>query len=930
MKKFFKTVSIVAIVLVAALVIVPLVFKPQIVKKIKSEVNKSLYAKVEWNDVSISLLKGFPDLSLGLKDLSVVGINDFKGHTLVSFDEFSLKLALFSVFSGNIKIKSIFLDKPVVNAITLKDGRVNYDIVIPDTTALEIPGDTAASNMVINLKRFEIRDARIYYKDFESNMSASFEDFDFVLSGDMSADFTDLNIASTTSDFNFTMDGLKYISSSRLVVNSLVKADLVKYIFTFGQTDLKLNDLNMAMEGTFGMPNDTDMDFDIRFFSRETAFKTLLSMVPAIYTKDFAGLKTSGTLSFGGDVKGRYNNKQSPGINLTLLVSDGFFAYPGLPKSVENVNIDIKIFYDGVYEDNTKVDVNKFHLELAGNPFDMQLHIITPMSDMQMNGLIKGRIDMASLADVIPMEGTLMEGTINTDLNFMGKMSDIDNENYEAFKADGLLEVMNFKISGKGVPMPVLIERSSLTFSPQFVNLTAFDAIFGKSDIHMNGKLENFIPYVFKNETIKGSLNFTSANLDLNELMADETTSDQAATVDTSVMTVIEVPKNVDFVMQADLKKVLFDKLSMDNLVGKLIVKDGKVVMDKLSLNMLGGSMFINGEYNTQDITTPMIDLKLSAKNIDIPSAFKAFEAVQKLAPIAGNMNGNISTDLVFASNLDSAMGPVYSSMVGYGLLQSDQVKITKSKTFEKIAEVLKNDKFKDVVIQDINASFEIRNGRIYLKPFDTKVGPAKANIGGDQGMDQTMNYIMALAIPKSEFGGAANDLYQGLLSQATSKGINIQSSENLNVKLNITGTFSDPKIGLGVKESMEQSKTELKEAIQSKVKEEVKNITGDVKAKAGAEIDKIMKEAETQAANVKTIAAGAGAKLVSEAKTQGDQLVKEAGSNPLKKAAAQKTAESLNKKAREKSDALNKEAELKANTIMVEARKKADALKAK
>ena len=930
MKKFLKIFMIVIIVLFAAIIAIPLVFKSEIIQKVKDEVNKTVYAKVEWSDVSISLLTGFPDLKVGLKNLSVVGIDKFEGDTLVAFDEFTLKIDLMSVFTDNIEIKSMLLIKPVVNAITLADGSVNYDIMVPDTAAVieEVETDTSSMGIVIKLKRFEVRDARIYYIDREGNMSASLEGFNFLLSGDMTEDLTDLNITSTTSSFGFVMDGMKYINKARLDINSLIKADLVKFVFTFGQTDIKLNDLIMGLEGTFGMPNDTDMDIDFRFFSRETSFKTLLSMVPAIYTQDYAALKTSGKLSLEGTAVGVYNDTQMPIVNLALLVTDGYFAYPDLPKSVENVNIDVKILYDGVFEDNTKVDVNKFHLEVAGNPFDMQLHIITPMSDMQMNGMFKGRIDLASLSDVVPMDDALMSGTINSDISFMGKMSDIENENYEAFKADGLLEVMNVQVSGKDIPMPVTIEKTSMYFSPQFVNLSAFDAKIGNSDIHMNGKLENFIPYVFKNETIRGSLNFSSNFLDLNELMADTTAEEETEVVDTAAMTVVEVPKNIDFVLQSDLKKVLYDNLSIEDILGKLIVRDGKVVMDKVSMNMLQGSMLMSGEYNTQDIRTPTVDFDMAIKNIDIPSAFNAFNTVQKLAPIAENMQGNISTNLKFTANLDSAMSPVINTIVGGGSLMTDEIMVANSETFAKIAGALKNDKFKNVKIQDVKANFEIRNGRVFIEPFDTKVGPAKANIGGDQGIDQTMNYFMSLDIPRNEFGSAANDVYEDLVKQAAGKGFDLKQSENVNVQLKITGTFTDPKIGMDVKESMAKAKSEVKEAVQEKVKEEVQKVKEDVKEKANEEIDKIMKDAEEQAEKLRSSAKEAGEKLVGEAKLQGKNLIKEAGSNPLKKVAAEKTAAELVKKAEQKAVTLNKEADVKATALLAEAQKKADALK--
>lgn len=925
MKRILKISAIVILAVLAVILAFPFLFKDQIMKKIKEEVNKSVYAKVEWNSVSVSLLTGFPDLKVSLKDVSVVGINAFEGDTLVGFDEFALKVDLLSIVSGKINVKSVLLDNPLVNAITLADGSVNYDIAIPDTVTIpeETETDTSSMSFSVKLKKFEIRDARIHYTDIPGNMSASLEDFDFLLSGDMSMDLTDLDITTSVGSLDFTMDGVPYLKNSTLGFVSLIKADLVKYLFTFGETEFRLNDISLGFEGSFGMPDDVNMDIDVKFFTKETSFKSLLSMVPAMYSKDFEGLVASGMLTLEGDVKGVVNDTLLPVINLALAVDNGHFAYPDLPKSVDKVEIDVKVLYDGTSEDNTRVDINKFHLEIAGNPFDMQLHLLTPMSDMQMSGLFKGIIDLGSLADVVPLDGMSLSGTVRSDLSFMGKMSDIENENYEAFQADGSLEISNLNVSTQDLPVPVTISRTSLLFSPRFVSLATFDAVLGNSDIHMEGKLENFIPYVFKNETIKGNLNFTGQLIDLNELMADSTAEEEVVTEDSSALSVIEVPANIDFVLQTNLTKVLYDQMEISNILGVLIVRDGTVKMEKLAMNLLEGSMVLNGEYNTKDISRPSVNMNMSIKTIDIPSAFSAFNTVQKLAPAAKNMKGKISTDLQFSSLLDSAMSPVYNSILGKGVLMTNQVEISNSETFNRIADVLKNEKFRNVVVQDVNASFEIMNGRVYVKPFDTKLGPARTTIGGDQGLDQTMNYTMAMSVPRSEFGGAANEVYNGLISQASSKGFDLKASENVNLQLLITGTFSDPKIGLDVKESMAESKAQVKEVVTAKVKEEVAKVKEDVKAEA----EKILKDAEKQANAIKAEAKAAGDKLISEAKTNGDKLVKEAGSNPVKKAAAQKTSATMVKKAEDNAANLNKEADAKANAILEAARKKANSL---
>ena len=66
MKKFIKRLAwailILLLLFIAAAIIVPIVFKPQLMQIAKTEINKSVNAKVEFNDFQVSLIKGFPNL----------------------------------------------------------------------------------------------------------------------------------------------------------------------------------------------------------------------------------------------------------------------------------------------------------------------------------------------------------------------------------------------------------------------------------------------------------------------------------------------------------------------------------------------------------------------------------------------------------------------------------------------------------------------------------------------------------------------------------------------------------------------------------------------------------------------------------------------------------------------------------------------------
>ena len=74
--------------------------------------------------------------------------------------------------------------------------------------------------------------------------------------------------------------------------------------------------------------------------------------------------------------------------------------------------------------------------------------------------------------------------------------------------------------------------------------------------------------------------------------------------------------------------------------------------------------------------------------------------------------------------------------------------------------------------------------------------------IGGDQGLDQTMNYTVGINIPRSELGAAANAAIDNLISKATSAGLKIDPLENLTIQAKVRGTFNDPKVGLDMKEN--------------------------------------------------------------------------------------------------------------------------------
>jgi hypothetical protein len=74
-----------------------------------------------------------------------------------------------------------------------------------------------------------------------------------------------------------------------------------------------------------------NLALDLHFNAPSTDFRSILSLVPAVYAHDFDKVKTSGTFTVGGRVQGEYGDAAFPSFALDAKVNDAAFQYPDLP-----------------------------------------------------------------------------------------------------------------------------------------------------------------------------------------------------------------------------------------------------------------------------------------------------------------------------------------------------------------------------------------------------------------------------------------------------------------------------------------------------------------------------------------------------------------------------------------------------------------------
>lgn len=866
--KFIKVLFLTLAVLLIVLIVAPFAFRGKIETIAKREANKLLNAQFDFEKLDISLLRNFPHASISVHNFWLKGVDVFENDTLVYAGEVTAAVNLSALFNGEYEVSKIVIDNTRLKAIALADGRVNWDVMKPsDEVEAEIEETpTEPVSFEVALKKLSINDLSVVYDDRKGGMYASVQHLDASCAGDLGSDNTTLELEANAPSVSFRMGGVPMLSRANITADVAVDADLKNMRFTLSDNELTLNAIRAGIDGWVALDGDA-IDMDLALRTNQIGFKEILSLIPAIYMKDFADLRTDGVATLRAEAKGRYEGEHMPAFDVALDVKDAMFRYPALPAGVDAINIAARVQSAGGSLDNTVVSINPFNFTMAGNAFSLEADVKTPLSDPDFRAAAKGKLDLGKVKEVYPLEGMALNGVVDADMKVEGRLSYIEKQEFDRVEAEGELSLSGMQLNMEEFP-EVFIERSTFGFTPRYLELTKTTVKVGDNDLTLDSRFENYMGYLLKGTTLKGTLNVSSKHFNLNDFMttseestapqADDSATQEATQPGATEMAAIEVPANIDFRAEVDMAEVLMDKMVFNNIEGLLVIKERKVDMQNLSLATMGGKVVANGSYSTPVGERARLTAGFALNDIVFKQAYQELNMVQKMAPLFEGLSGSFSGSVNVDTPLDEKMSPVLMALNGEGSLSTKSISLSGIKAMDQVADLLKKPELKTLNARDLKINFTIKEGRVQTKPFDIKLGDYVMNLSGSTGLDQTIDYVGKIAIPASA----------GELARLGT------------VNMTITGTFSSPKVGLDLKGMAQQAIDDVKEQVKEQVEQKVE----EVKEQAEQKVEQIKQEAQQKAQEkVEEIKQEAQQK-VDEAKQQAQQKAEEAAKDAVSK----------------------------------------------
>ena len=417
-KKIVIVLMTVVVLFISAAVIIPIIYKDRILKSVDAYIAKNINADVIYHadEFSFSLFKNFPNLTVNSGELGVFNRAPFEGKHLFVTENIGIEINLKDLLFGEqIRISGISLVQPSINIIFLKDGRANFDITYPspDTVTSE-----TSSSFSFAIDRWSVIEGQLEYSDESLLFAMSMKNIEHSGSGDFNEKIFDLATSTTVDSLVVNFDGTEWISNKKADINAVISISDQYSRYAFKDNTVRLNDFAFGFDGWFLM-GENEYQMDIGFQTKENSFKSLLSLVPGMYTQDFESIDASGTVAFDGKVKGVFSETKMPAFSLALSAKDGMFQYPSLPESVKNILLDLVVENaDGIIE-NTRIDLKKLHAEFGKNPVDASLKIEN-LKDYSMEGKLMAKLDLGNLTKLFPLEGYKLAGMFSLNADAKG------------------------------------------------------------------------------------------------------------------------------------------------------------------------------------------------------------------------------------------------------------------------------------------------------------------------------------------------------------------------------------------------------------------------------------------------------------------------------------------------------------------------------
>ena len=843
MKKVFKIIGIIILIFVVILSVIPFVLESKIDAIAQAYADKNMNAKVEFDDVSLSLIRSFPNASVTIKNLKITNNDPFKEEIFATAKSVGLKMPFLELFKNQndeaIVITNIAIDEALMTLKENKTGASNWGIF--NTPGASIPSDS--SGFKFNIDDYKITNSALTYIDESSNTTVSVSQLNHSGNGRFTDVISELE-TNSEAYVSIRIDSTSYLENNHITLDALIDLDLKNDIYTFKENRGFINQLPLEFNGFVQLKEEGQL-IDITFKNPESSFKDFLAVMPERYSKNLDGVETSGDFSIDGIIKGLMSDKTIPTVDIKMVSNNAWFKFPDLPKRVENININASVKNDNGNPDDTYIDLSTLNFKIDQDVFKSSAILKNLGGNTKVDANLDGTLNLANISKAYPIEldkeiSGILKGKLNTSFD----MNAIETNAYNRIKNDGSVSLTDFIFSSENIVNPIHISKANLTFNPGTITLNSFNAKTGKSDINATGIIKNLIGFLMNKNKLQGDFNVKSDVFAVSDFMVAENETAQENKT-TSNKESLKIPDFLDCSITADVNTVIYDNLNLKNVNGSLLIKDQQVILQGITSSLFEGILALTGNISTKE-TTPTFNINLGVDGFDIAKSFNDLQLFQTIAPIASALQGKLNSTINLKGSLTESFTPNIATISGdtFAQILVNSISTDKLKILGELKNAMNFIDFDKLNLNDLKTKLVIENGLVNVKPFSITYKDIAIEIAGSHGFDKSLNYTAVFNVPAKYLGSEVNRLIGKINDNDVNK-------ITIPVTANISGSYASPKVSTDLTNGITNLTKQLIEIEKQKLlntgKDKITGLLNDVLNKNKKPTDSTKVETQTK-----------------------------------------------------------------------------------
>lgn len=734
------------LVIILTLVIIAAFFEQQIGNRLLTEINKQLKSELKISDFDLSLLSGFPNASVNLRQIV---LEDSSTDTLLRADNVSFRFGLLSLFGSSIKVRSVVIENGALYINIDKNGKGNYNILLEEeeTTSSE------SSDFAISLEEARFKNVRLRYKDERSKQEMSMLINEGLNSGEFSNDdFSLTSFANIKTDFVELSDG-RYFVGKDIDYDAKINVDFTEGTYEFEDVNLGIES-NVFKVGGLVQSKSNYTDFDLILTSKEGSVESMVQLLPEEYLSYFGEINSRGRFVCNGTVNGRLNEKESPAINAKLSLTDGYISSDKLANALKDVEFTAR-FTNGENPSNksTIFDISDFKGYFNRELIESKLRI-SDLDDPKIDFVLDGVLPLGSMYGLFNSPSiTDGDGEIEIkNLRLKGRYEDmLSTSRIDRVQTSGIIEFDDAELK---------INKERLTLDKGMFKLMGNSLVVkdvelegAGNDLKLNGTFLNVLPVLFadslnsKKAELKFNATLTGKELDIDRLVAISDIQIEEGDVEEEVMDSLKVAQTQSRERFTNFLKGTFrtniEEFNYNKINGTSL--SAIFEFDNNELKMKGGAMAMKGEISMDGKVffkdRPYLRTKIEGDQIDVKEFFRQNENFGQELLQDKHIKGKLDTKFLVKAYWDEEGNFLMDKLNVLGDVGIKDGELVRYEMLYDFSDYIKIRDLRHIKFQHLYNVFEIKKQTLYLPAMFIQSNALNLTVSGQQSFDYKMDY---------------------------------------------------------------------------------------------------------------------------------------------------------------------------------------------